>query len=166
LSETFLFLGKIQRDIRNVHRSSCNWEPRCSKRTDGQAGMTKLSRFLQFREKHLRAICIHNVWQSPTRWSRVLLEKLTGSQLVKKFPALYVTRRFMTAFTGAATCPYPEADQSSPYPHPTSRSILILSPSTPGSSKWSLSLRFPHQKPVCSSPLPHTCYKLRLSQSS
>jgi hypothetical protein len=31
-------------------------------------------------------------------------------------------------------------------------------PSTPGSSKWSLSIRFPHQKPVCTSSLPHTCH--------
>ena len=34
-------------------------------------------------------------------WSRVLLEKLTGSQLVKKFPAFYGTRRFITALTSA-----------------------------------------------------------------
>ena len=34
-----------------------------------------------------------------TPWCRVLLEKLTGLQLVKKFPALYGTRRFITAFT-------------------------------------------------------------------
>jgi hypothetical protein len=31
-------------------------------------------------------------------WSKVLLEKLTGLQLVKKFPAFYGTRRFITAF--------------------------------------------------------------------
>jgi hypothetical protein len=30
-------------------------------------------------------------------WSRVLLEKLTGFQLVKKFPAFYGTQRFITA---------------------------------------------------------------------
>ena len=36
-----------------------------------------------------------------TPWSRVFLEKLTGSQLVKKFPALYGTQRFITAFTSA-----------------------------------------------------------------
>jgi hypothetical protein len=36
-----------------------------------------------------------------TPWSRVLLEKLTGSQLVKKFPAFYGTREFITAFTSA-----------------------------------------------------------------
>jgi hypothetical protein len=34
-----------------------------------------------------------------TPWSRVVLEKLTGLQLVKKFPAFYGTRRFITAFT-------------------------------------------------------------------
>jgi len=32
--------------------------------------------------------------------SRVLLEKLTVTQLVKKFPAFYGTRRFITVFTG------------------------------------------------------------------
>jgi hypothetical protein len=32
-------------------------------------------------------------------WCRVLLEKLTGLQLVKKFPAFYGTRRFITALT-------------------------------------------------------------------
>ena len=33
--------------------------------------------------------------------SRVLLEKLAGPQLVKKFPSFYGTRRFITAFTSA-----------------------------------------------------------------
>jgi hypothetical protein len=56
--------------------------------------------------------------------NRVLLEKLTGSQLVKKFPAFYGTRMFITPFT----CPYLEPYQSSLCPHSTSlRSILILS---------------------------------------
>jgi len=36
-----------------------------------------------------------------TPWSRVLLEKLTGFRLVKKFPAFYATRRFIIAFTSA-----------------------------------------------------------------
>jgi hypothetical protein len=34
-------------------------------------------------------------------WSRVLLEKLTGSQIVKKLPSFCGTRRFITAFTSA-----------------------------------------------------------------
>ena len=36
-----------------------------------------------------------------TPWSTVLLEKLTGSQLIKKFPIFYGTRGFITAFTSA-----------------------------------------------------------------
>jgi hypothetical protein len=37
--------------------------------------------------------------------SRVLLEKLTDSQLVEKSPSLYGTRRFITAFTSARHLP-------------------------------------------------------------
>jgi len=36
-----------------------------------------------------------------TAWKRVLLEKVIGCQLVKKFPTFYGTRRFITALTGA-----------------------------------------------------------------
>ena len=36
-----------------------------------------------------------------TPWSTVLLEKLTVSQLIKKFPAFYGTRSSITAFTRA-----------------------------------------------------------------
>ena len=64
-----------------------------------------------------------------TPWCRVVLEKLTGLQLVKKFPAFYGTRRFITALTSvrhlSLSCASPIP---STYPHPTSwRSILILS---------------------------------------
>ena len=64
-----------------------------------------------------------------TPWSRVLPEKLTGLQLVKKFPAFYGTRRFLTALTSARhlSLSWASPIQSS-YPNPTSwRSILILS---------------------------------------
>ena len=63
-----------------------------------------------------------------TSWSRVLLEKLTGFQLVKKFPAYWGTRRFITAVTSARHLSLSSASsiQSMP-PHLTSwRSILIL----------------------------------------
>ena len=60
---------------------------------------------------------------------RVLLEKLTGLQLVKKFPAFHVTRRFITALTSVRHTSLSWASPiQSIYPHPTYwRSILILS---------------------------------------
>ena len=36
-----------------------------------------------------------------TAWSRVLLEKLTGFQLVKNIPAFYGTRKLITVLTSA-----------------------------------------------------------------
>ena len=88
-------------------------------------------------------------------WSRVLLEKLTGSQLVKKFPAFYGTRRFITAFTYARKCPYPKPARSSPYPtsYFLKINLNIILPPKPGSPKCSFSFRFPHQNPVYNSPL-------------
>ena len=64
-----------------------------------------------------------------TPWCRVLLEKLTGLQLVKKFPAFYGTRRFITAFTSFH---HPSLSWAIPIqstsPQPTSwRCIVILS---------------------------------------
>jgi len=44
--------------------------------------------------------------------------------------------------------------------------LNIFLPSTPGSTKWSLSLAFPHQNPVYASPLPHMRYMPRLSHFS
>ena len=63
-----------------------------------------------------------------TPWCRVLLEKLTGLQLVKKFPAFHGTRRFITVLTSVRHLSLPWANPiQSTYPHPTSwRSILIL----------------------------------------
>jgi len=62
-------------------------------------------------------------------WSRVFLEKLTGFQLVKEFPAFYGTRRFITVFTSARHLSLSWASSIQPIPpHPTSwRTILILS---------------------------------------
>ena len=63
-----------------------------------------------------------------TPWCRVLLEKLTGFQLVKKFPAFHETRRFITALTSVRqlSLPWTRPIQFI-YPHPTSwTSILIL----------------------------------------
>ena len=64
-----------------------------------------------------------------TPWCRVLLEKLTGLQLVKKFPAFHGTRMFITALTSVRQMSLSWASPiQSIYPHPTSwRSTLILS---------------------------------------
>ena len=64
-----------------------------------------------------------------TPWCRVLLEKLTGLQLVKKFATFHGTRRFITALTSVRHMSVSWASPiQSLYPHPTSwRSILILS---------------------------------------
>ena len=76
-------------------------------------------------------MCIYNYLLTYllTPWYRVLLEKLTGLQLVKKFPAFHGTRRFITALTSVRHLSLFWANQiQSIYPHPTSwRSILILS---------------------------------------
>ena len=64
-----------------------------------------------------------------TQWSRVNFEKLTGSLLVKKFPTLYGTRRFITTFTRVRhlSLSWARSIQSMP-PHFTSwRSMLTLS---------------------------------------
>ena len=64
-----------------------------------------------------------------TPWCRVLLEKLTVLQLVKKFPAFHGTRRSITALTSVRHLSLTWASPiQSIYPHPTSwRSVLILS---------------------------------------
>jgi hypothetical protein len=64
-----------------------------------------------------------------TPWCTVLLEKLTGLQLLKKYPAFHGTRRFITALTSVRHLSLSWASPiQSAYLHPTSwRSILILS---------------------------------------
>jgi hypothetical protein len=63
-----------------------------------------------------------------TPWNTVFLEKLTGLQLVKKFPAFYATRKFITPFTNARHLSLSTASPlRSILPHPTYwRSILIF----------------------------------------
>jgi hypothetical protein len=67
------------------------------------------------------------------RLSRVLPEKLTGPQLVKKFLAFYVTRRFITAFTRACHL-FLSLARLIQSMRPKINFNIIL-PSTPGSPK-------------------------------
>ena len=63
-----------------------------------------------------------------TAWSWVLPQKLTGSQLIKKFPAFYGTRRFITAFASVRHTSVSWAKSIQSIPLSTSwRFILILS---------------------------------------
>ena len=63
--------------------------------------------------------------------------------------------------------PAPILSQLHPVPTTPSHFLKIhpniILPSTSGSPQWSLSLRFPNQNPVHTSPLPHTRHMSRLS---
>ena len=87
-----------------------------------------------------------------TPWCRVLLEKLTGVQLVKKFPS-FLWNPKVHYRTHKHPPPVPVLGQPNPVPIPTSHLLEIhpniIHPSTPRSPQWSLSLRFPHQDPLC-----------------
>ena len=124
--------------------------------------------FLSRSEEVLTYIFTYLLTYSLTPWSRALLEKLTGSQLVKKLLPFHGTRRFITAFTSVRHLSLSWASSiQSITPQTTSwKSILYCSPPTPGSPRRSLSLKFPHQNPVYVSPLPHTRYVPRPSHSS
>jgi hypothetical protein len=58
--------------------------------------------------------CLLTCLLSP--WSRVLLEKLTGSQS-RNSPHFMETEGSLPHSQVPATCPYPEPDQSRPFPH-------------------------------------------------
>ena len=103
----------------------------------------------------------HSLTYLLTPWNRFLFEKLTGFQLVRKFPAFYGTRRSITAFRNARhlSLSWASSIQStSSTTHRLKIHLNIIIASVPGSFKWSLSLRFPHHNPVHTSPLSHTCY--------
>ena len=75
-------------------------------------------------------IVFHNsVHYLLTPWSRILLEKLTGSTASQKIPRIFGTQRFLTVFTSARHLSLSWANSiQSPQPPLTSwRSILILS---------------------------------------
>ena len=101
-----------------------------------------------------------------TPWFRVLLEKLTGLQLAKKFPAFHGTRRFITALTSVRHLSLSWASPiPSIYPHPTTWGSILILP-TRRSPQWSLSLRFPHQDPIHPPLLTHTRHMPSPSHSS
>ena len=103
-----------------------------------------------------------------TPWCRVLLEKLTGLQLVKKLPAFHGTRRFITALTSVRHLSLSWASPiQSIYTHSTSwRSVLILSAHLRlGVPSGLLPSGFPTKTPYTPSP-PQTRHMPSPSHSS
>ena len=92
--------------------------------------------------------------------SRVLLERPTVPQLLQKLAAFYESKAYIATLT--TTRKLSLFCASSIQPTPTYYFLNIhfnnINSSTPRSSKSSVSLRFPHQNPVRTSPLPHTCH--------
>ena len=116
---------------------------------------------------YIHKLCIYLLTYLLTPCSTVLVEKLTGSQLVKKFPAFYGTRRFITAFTGVRNLSYPGPAASIPYyPFLFPQIHRNLFPFTIWCPKWTLSVRFPILNPLYASPLPYSCCMPLPSHSS
>jgi len=93
-------------------------------------------------ECHLANSTISKAEASP--WSRVLLEKLPGSQLVKKFPAFYGNRRVINVFKKVRhlSLSWARTVLSMLLTHFLEIDFDIIFPSTPKSSKWSRYLGF------------------------
>jgi hypothetical protein len=95
----FLFYKTVQTGsgAHSVFYSVGTGVPSCGK--DGRGA--KLSTHLHLVPRLRMSVAIPLLLYLLTPWSRDLLENLTGSQLLKKFPAFYGTRRFITAVTSA-----------------------------------------------------------------
>jgi hypothetical protein len=94
-----------------------------------------------------------------TPWWRILFEKLTVTQLVKKSRLLMEPKGSLPCSQKPTTGPYPEpGESSSTHRYYPLRSILnITLPPTPRSSQWPLTFRPPNQNPVQNSPMRATC---------
>ena len=113
------------------------------------------------------------LWQYKTNlltpWSRVLLEKLTGSAASQGIPRILQNPKVPHR---THKCPPPVLILNQLHPVPTTPShflkihLNIILPSRSGSPQWSLSLRFLHQNPVHNSPLPHMRHMSCPSHSS
>ena len=77
-----------------------------------------------------------------------------------EIPAFHGTRKSITHSQVPTTCPYPELNRCSPHTtfHILKIHFNIILPFTPGSSKWFLSLRFPHQNTVYASLSPYVLH--------
>jgi hypothetical protein len=103
-----------------------------------------------------------------TSWSRVLPEKLTGRWPVRRFFRILWNPKVRYCIDRSPP-PVPilshiDPVRTSPM-HFSKIHFNVIFLSTPGSSKWSTSLRSPHQNPVCTPALSHTFHMPRRSHS-
>jgi len=89
----------------------------------------------------------HSVERYLTPWNRVILEKLTVTQLVKRFPKVHFRVVPILKHVNLPSC------------FPSNSNIL---PSASRSFKWSLPFRFSNQY-IISISISHACYINRLS---
>jgi len=118
---------------------------------------------------HRRWRILYKLTYLITQCSTVLLQKVTGFQLVKKLPPFFWNPKVHYRIHKGPPTVH-TLSQIDPVHTHTSHFLKIhfniIIPSMPESPKWYLSLRFPHQKPVYASPLSHMRYMTRPSLSS
>jgi hypothetical protein len=92
-----------------------------------------------------------------TPWCRILFEKLTATQLVKKYPASLGNPKVHHRVHKSPPLD-PILSQSNPVrsidPYLPKVHLNVILPPTPRSSHWSLAFGPPNQNPVSTSPLP------------
>ena len=109
-------------------------------------------------------------FQGRVCWMELTYSMHRGPWEANRFPASQEVPRILRkpkVHYSIHKCPpsVPVLSQLDPVHAPASHflniHLNIILPSTPGSSKWFLSLRFSHQNSIYASPLPHTCYMPR-----
>ena len=96
-----------------------------------------------------------------TSYSRALLEKLTGFAANQEIPRILWNPKVHHR-THKRPPPVHILSLLHPVPTTPSHFLNIILPSTSWSPHWSLSLRFPHQNLVHTSPFLHTCHMPRI----